>query len=113
MEKNASRELWPRLALMAWGVLIFLAVGRAALHYHPRHTGCYDVFAEAGRHWLNVQTLYEPDNPVYLELFRYSPLGAALLTPLALVPDPVGNALLRLINLAVFVPGLWWWSQTA
>src|SRR5437868_4077086 len=113
MVESQGSVVWTRAALVAWGVIIFLSVGRTAFHYHPRHIGCYDVFAGAGRHWLHGPSLYDIGGENYLELYRYSPLVAAGLVPLAWLPDPVGNACLRLVNLAVFLTGLWWWGRTA
>lgn len=111
--KRRLVSAWVVAAWSVWIVLLFLALGRAALHYSPNHIGCFDVFADAGRHWLAGESLYDVGNPNYLVLFRYSPLVAALLTPLAWLPGPAGNALVRLVNLAVLLPGLWWWARTA
>jgi hypothetical protein len=113
MPKRCAGPPWLVLAWSAWILLIFLALGRSALHHSPQHVGCFAVFANAGRHWVRGEPLYEVDNPNYLALFRYSPLVAALLSPLAWVPGPAGNLMLRLVNLAVFLPGLWWWARTA
>src|SRR5207249_8128952 len=102
---------WRRLALMAWIIIAILALGRAALIAHPHHRGCYDIFAGAGRHWLTGQDLYSPCPG--LAVFRYSPLVAALLTPLGLLPDMLGSALLRLINLCVYLIAFAWWTRAA
>lgn len=103
---------WERLALVLWALLVVAAVGRAALYNLPRHQGVYPIFADAGRHWLHGEGLYDGQDPNSLCVFRYSPLTAAALTPLALVAAPVGSALLRVANLAVFLPGFWWWTRT-
>ncbi len=103
--------MWPWAAWGVWLLLIGLALGRAALHHSPQHIGCFEVFANAGRHWVAGESLYDVGNPDYLVLFRYSPLVAALLAPLAWLDGPAGNFLLRFINLAVLMPGLWWWAQ--
>jgi hypothetical protein len=104
---------WQRTAVVAWTILIFLAVGRAALYHHPRHQGCYPVFADGGRHWLRGEDLYDNQHPDSLNVFRYSPLIAAGLVPLAFVPDPLGSAMLRGASLAVFLLGLELWSRAA
>jgi hypothetical protein len=111
--KRRTGPPWIFLAWSVWILLIFLALGRAALHHSPQHVGCFEVFADAGRHWVSGEPLYDLDNPNYLALFRYSPLVAALLSPLSWVPGPAGNLMLRLVNLAVLLPGLWWWARTA
>jgi hypothetical protein len=104
---------WHRLSLVVWTVLVVLAVGRAGLYHIPKHQGCYPLFADAGRHWLRGQDLYDKDHPASLSVYRYSPLVAAGLVPLALVSDPVGSGLLRAVNFLVFLPALWWWSRAA
>ena len=109
-ERQAGR--WERLARVLWLLLVAAAVGRAALYHLPRQQGVYPIFADAGRHWLHGEGLYDGQDPNSLCVFRYSPLVAIGVTPLAFVPDPVGSALLRLANLAVFLPGFWWWTRT-
>ena len=104
---------WERLAWVLWLLLIVAAVGRAALYNLPRQQGSYLVFADGGRHWLHGEGLYDGQDPNNLCVFRYSPLTAVALTPLAFVPDPVGSALQRVANLAVFLLGFSWWTRTA
>jgi hypothetical protein len=104
---------WQRLALMVWAILAFLAIGRAALYHLPRHQGCYLVFADAGRHWLAGEDLYDRERPESRVVFRYSPLVAACLAPLAWLPDLLGCACLRAVSVVAFLTSLWWWSCTA
>jgi hypothetical protein len=102
---------WVRFALAVWVVLALMSVGRAALAHHERHAGCYDVFVDGGRHWLHGEDLYDKERPNSLHVFRYAPTLAALLTPNGVLPIVVGNGLLRLVNLVVFLVGLWWWQR--
>ena len=97
------------LAWWVWGILLLLAVGRAALWDHPRHCGCYAVFETAGRNWVQGEDLYDRD--LELDVFHYSPLAGALLAPLGLVPTGIGNGLLRLVNMAAFLSAVWWWMR--
>jgi hypothetical protein len=46
--------------------------------------------------------------PGDLDCYRYSPLTAALLTPLTFVPDNVGGVLWRLLNAGVLTGSLFW-----
>ncbi len=92
-EGNPGR--WERLVQVLWVLLVAAAVGRAALYHLPRQQGSYPVFANGGRHWLRGDGLYDGHDPNSLCVFRYSPLTAVALTPLAFVPDPVGSGLLR------------------
>jgi hypothetical protein len=96
-----------------WVVLALMSVGRAALAHHERHAGCYDVFADGGRHWLHGEDLYDKVHVHALHVFRYAPTLAALLTPLGVLPVVPGNALLRFVNLAAFLAGLWWWQRVS
>ncbi len=106
-------SFWVRLTWVLWVVLVVLAVGRVVLYYRSTsHRGSYPVFADGGRHWLHGEPLYDSANPNSLTVFRYSPLTALSCVPLALVADPVGSALLRAANLAVFGLGFWWWGRT-
>ncbi|HVS36439.1 MAG TPA: glycosyltransferase family 87 protein [Gemmataceae bacterium] len=105
--------LWEQLAWALWVLLVLAAVGRSALYYVPRQQGAYPVFADGGRHWLRGEDLYDSQDPNSLCVFRYSPLTAVALIPLALAPDPVGSALLRTANLAAFLLGFGWWTRTA
>jgi hypothetical protein len=100
---------WQRAAFLAWAVVVVAALGRAALVHSPRHAGCYDVFAQAGQDWLGRKDLYMPRQG--LDVYRYSPLIAILLVPCGALPDVAGTALLRLVNLLVFVGSLYWWSR--
>jgi hypothetical protein len=111
--KRGAQPPWILLACSVWTLLVAIALGRAALHHSSGHIGCFEVFADAGRHWVAGESLYDAGNPNYLALFRYSPLVAALLAPLSWVSGPIGNGLLRLVNLAVLLPGLWWWAGAA
>jgi hypothetical protein len=101
---------WQRIALFAWIAVAVLAVGRAALIAHPRHAGCYQVYADAGRHWLAGEDLYESRSG--LDLFRYSPLVAAFFARFAALPDMLGSALLRVVNLGVFCAGFACWMRS-
>ena len=106
-------DKWWRWAWTVWIILAVLAVGRAGLRHLPRHQGCYVVFADGGRHWLHGEDLYDSANPDSLTVFRYSPLVAVVLTPLALMPDVLGDACMRTVGLLVLLPALLWWSRTA
>jgi hypothetical protein len=100
---------WQRIALLAWIVVALMAVGRAALIGHPRHAGCYKIYADAGRHWWAGEDLYEARSG--LDLFRYSPLVASCFVPFAALPDMQGSALLRVANVGVFCAAFGCWMR--
>jgi hypothetical protein len=47
------------------------------------------------------------------EPYRYSPLFTVLVSPFALLPDSLGNALWRVFNCAIFAIGLYLWVRQA
>jgi hypothetical protein len=105
----AAPERWQRLALSVWLVIATLTCGRALLMSLPRHVGIYPVFAQAGQHWRGGQDLY-PAKDEFVQ-FRYSPLVAALLVPIGVLPDMLGCFVFRLANLAVYILGLALWLR--
>jgi hypothetical protein len=100
-----------RITIVAWAVIAVLSVGRAALIRFPRHCGCYQIYAQAGRDWAGGADLYSSEPG--LAVFRYSPLVAALLTPIGFMPDMLGSAVLRATTLAAFLIAVWRWSAIA
>jgi hypothetical protein len=74
-----------------------------------RYAGVYPIFTGAARNWLAGEETYLFYNDQ--DVYRYSPLITALLTPFGLLPDRLGGLLWRLLNLAVFLAALAWWSR--
>ncbi len=92
---------WPTIARSAWVcVIVGLAIHAFFLPY--AHS-VYDVYLRAARLWLEGQDIYVPAR----EYYRYSPLFAAALAPLALLPDGASAAAWKLINCGVFAWGLY------
>ncbi len=100
-----------RITLAAWAAIALLSVGRAALIRFPRHCGCYEIYAQAGRDWASGADLYSAQPG--LEVYRYSPLVAVLLAPIGFMPDMLGSAVLRAATLAAFLAAVWRWSAVA
>jgi hypothetical protein len=86
---------------------ILLAVTVRCL-VNPRANSVYPVFANAARNWLAKGDLYELVGDPY----RYSPLVAALLVPLGILPDQLGGVLWRLANAGVYLGALAWWGRS-
>ncbi|MGA3066741.1 MAG: glycosyltransferase 87 family protein [Tepidisphaeraceae bacterium] len=86
-----------------WIVIVGVAVFRGLLVHWQRQRGIYDIYKLAGEHWLAGNNIY--DNRDSLIGFRYAPLIAAFMSPLAKVPDVVGSILFRTVNVAVFIVG--------
>ncbi len=61
---------------------------------HPDEHTVYPVFVEGARRWLN-------DGPLYTEGFYYSPVFAAVMSPLANLSDRAGGVIWGTFNLAI------------
>lgn len=115
-QRAAGAGLWHeghlgRMAVIAWCIIALMSVGRAALLQSPRHCGCYHIYAEAGRAWLAGNDLYSAEPG--LTVYRYSPLVAVLLAPIGALPNMLGCAVLRAVNLGMFILAIYWWSKCA
>lgn len=99
---------WELLAVVVW-VGFFVGIS-ARLLINPHKGTVYPIFATAARHWLAGEGLYGPV-PGH-DVYRYSPLVAAGLTPLGLLPDRAGNIIWRFLNAAVFLSAFAWWGRT-
>lgn len=96
---------WPVAARNTWlAVIIGLSIHACCLP--DKHT-VYDVYQLAAQRWLSGEDMYVPAR----EYYRYSPLFAVALTPLAPLPDGLSAAAWKLINCGVFVWGLYAWSR--
>src|SRR5262245_49755812 len=102
---------WEKWAVAAWVLVIGVAALRALAW--PRTHSVYPIFAQAARNWQEGQPLYAQAAPTAgaWDVFRYSPLVAAALTPLSWLPDPAGGVLWRLINAGALLGGIFWFSR--
>ena len=91
---------WLKLACLAW---VGLAVVFAVLaFFNPYAHSVYPIYAPAARRWWTGEDIY-----VFLiDYYRYSPLFAILLTPLASLPDCWGGSLWKALNIGVYALGL-------
>jgi len=108
------------LRILRWGVvavwvtIALVTIGRVALMGAARHRGIYYVYQETGQHWLRGESVYADADG--LQVFRYSPLLAATLTPLAVLPHHLawlGNVAMRMVNLLVYLGGAIYWLRWA
>jgi hypothetical protein len=95
---TSARWSWPALAVWVWGGLV-AAIAVYAFLMPASHT-VYDMYAPAARSWWAGRDLYVkmPNDNFY----RYSPLFAIALTPLAVLPDGLGGALWKAGNCAFY-----------
>ena len=73
----------------------------------PYSHSVYDIYLGAARRWLAGDDMYVRTR----EYYRYSPLFAAALAPLAVLPDGTSAAAWKLVNGGVFVWGLYVWGR--
>jgi hypothetical protein len=95
---------WPVAARNVW-VCVILGLAIHAFCLPSSHT-VYDIYVGAARRWLAGEDLYIRTRDYY----RYSPLFAVVLTPLAVLPDGASAALWKIINSTIFVLSLRAWA---
>ncbi len=95
---------WQQWAVGVW-VGFTVAAAVKVLVQPTAHT-VYPVFAEGARNWWQDISLYEPTPD--LDLFRYSPTFAVLMTPFGLLPDWLGGVLWVGLNVGMLFFVLHW-----
>ena len=95
--QRGARNLWVLL-------IVGLAVHAWCLPY--AHS-VFDIYLGAARRWLAGDDLYIRARDYY----RYSPLFAVSLTPLAVTGDRLAAALWKLLNCGVYLAGLIAWTR--
>jgi hypothetical protein len=112
----AKRLPWPsprdrsqaRWISVTWTVWVTLVVALAAYaHFHPQSHTVYDIYSAAARRWAAGEDVYVRTR----EYFRYSPLFAAALTPLAALPDAWGGVVWKLANCGLYAFGIGAWVR--
>jgi hypothetical protein len=100
-----------RLAVGVWaGILVVIGI---RVFFWPRSHSVYPIFATAGRHWRDGQELYYPYfHDPELDVYRYSPLVAALFLPFGQLPDGLGNVAWRWLSAGCYLGVLGWWSRS-
>jgi hypothetical protein len=96
---------WPVAARNTW----LCVIAGLAIHafFLPYSHSVYDIYLGAARRWLAGDDLYVRTRDYY----RYSPLFAMLLAPLAVLPDGASAAAWKLLNGGVFLAGLYAWGR--
>lgn len=101
---SAERH-WVRTAVIVWLCLIS---GLATYSYfRPNLHTVFDIYLSASRRWIAGENIYERTR----EFYRYSPLFAVSLTPLAVLSDSASAAIWKFINCGVFALGLAAWAR--
>ena len=94
-----------KIALAAWALFAVALAVNACVH-PSKHTNYSPCFESGSKAWWNNQNMY--DHHVVPDDFRYGPLFAMALTPLAELPTWLGGLLWNWLNL-----GLFFWSVRA
>ena len=103
-----------QIATLAWILICGASLGRGAFlyyHLHGRHIGIYPLFEKSGQSWLHARDLYSTNNA--LDTFRASPLIAAMLAPVSMLPSNIGSVILRSFSLWLYLLGLHRWMRSA
>jgi hypothetical protein len=99
-----------RWAVFVWTVVLLVVCVNSAVN--PRKRSLYLTWTTAGSDWSSgAPQLYQRVEGDGLDLFRYSPLVAALFSPLQLLDERAGNGLWRLLNAGVFLGGFAYWLR--
>jgi Glycosyltransferase family 87 len=102
-ENTSSDSSFPRGALAVWlGLAAALAV--RTLLSPDSHTA-FPVFAGSSLHYWSDQPLYGNYKP--LDYFRYPPVFAVAMTPLAELGNCIGGILWNWLGLLVYGAGVW------
>lgn len=96
-----------RSAFGLWAVGLLVIAVRVAID--PQSHNVYRVFAKASHEWVAGRDIYT--NPIPSDPYRYSPLIAALLAPLSVLPDTLAAILWRFIGTGAYLLALYWWTQ--
>ncbi|MEY2493237.1 MAG: hypothetical protein QOH24_2188 [Verrucomicrobiota bacterium] len=92
---------------MIWALAIVAVCGRIAFNKSPTRQDLFPVYQNAGQSWLAGQDLYREAKFDY----RYSPLFAATVAPISILPLKIGSILWRLIGISVFLGSFYWTSR--
>jgi Glycosyltransferase family 87 len=107
-ETTRTRRFVPaRLVAIVWALAIVAVCGRIALNKSPTRQDLFPVYQNAGHSWLAGQDLYRDAKFDY----RYSPLFAATVVPISILPLKIGSILWRLIGISVFLGSFYWTSR--
>lgn len=104
---SRSHRRRAQAAVLVW-VLALTVVCIRVLVDRLERGNVYLVFAQAGRDWLQGESLYY--DAAYL--FRYPPAAAVLFAPFAQLPDRLGGLLWRLLGVAALAGAWHYWRRS-
>ncbi|MBK7855412.1 MAG: DUF2029 domain-containing protein [Bacteroidetes bacterium] len=97
-----KQKLYKFLSLKNIGIIYFVVTVAkpASLFLGYGHYNNYLIFKDSFQHFLQGLNLYANYPPV--DLFKYSPTFAVLMSPFAFLPDWLGLTLWNLLNAMLF-----------
>jgi alpha-1,2-mannosyltransferase len=101
-DEKRHHKVWATVITL-WAVLIIGVLIRSLLK--PMSGTVFPIFHTAGEHWLHNQDLYGGHD------YLYSPLVAALFSPLALLPLWLANLLWRTTVVAAYLVAVRMWLR--
>ena len=96
---------WLLLAAGIWSVLLLVLAIHGFVRPHS-HT-VYTIYAAASRKWWIGQNMYAFDE----EYYRYSPLFAILISPIAVLPAQLGTPVWKVVNCLFYAAGISAWAR--
>jgi hypothetical protein len=97
---------WATVAALCW-ILLLAGIAVHGFFHHHHHT-VFDIYATGAKRWWAGEDMYVRGRDYY----RYSPLFAVAVTPFAVLPPALGNALWKLVNGAAYAWGLVVWGRS-
>lgn len=98
-----KQKLYKFLSLKNIGIIYFVITVAASLHRYFLGTGHYNnylIFKDSFLHFLERQNMYASYPPI--DLFKYSPSFAILMSPFSFLPVWLGLTLWNLLNAMLF-----------
>jgi hypothetical protein len=108
IHKFVRLPLTVRLAVVAW-VTLLVGVGVRVAVSHPWSQSVVPIYLHAGQQWRAGADIYAPT--MIHDVYRNPPHVAAIFAPLTHLPDKVAGLLWRGVSAAVFLLGLWAFTQ--
>ncbi|MEM7586864.1 MAG: glycosyltransferase family 87 protein [Acidobacteriota bacterium] len=99
MKIKFPAEPWMRAAVILWSLLAVAYIVK--MFTDGDQKSVYPIFHTASHHWWQQENLYARYEGI--DLFRYSPTFAILLTPFALLPMLVGSVVWTFFGIALLL----------
>jgi len=107
-----ARSRPERWAILIWSIVIGVGLGQAIVA--PGSHSVFPIMVDAGGKWLAGRNLYSHfERADGMDLYRYSPVVAMLLSPASLVSPRISESLWRIANGGLLIMALIIWFRVA